>query len=110
MSNNIELSDRTMANAEEEDVKCIMEKNLNFTGLIMVKKHLFSSYTLNNCVTYCLKHWPDHAYVLISYEDDIFSPDEFKCMCAHKHAFDKNKRLPEFKCSNKCPESQDKYR
>ena len=97
-------------NVEEEDVTCIDESNLNFTALNMVKNHLTPDYTLQSCVTHCLQHWPDYAYVLISYADDFFSPDDFKCMCAHKDAFEHTNRLPEYKCSQYCPGSKDKYR
>ena len=110
-----ELTKRSAAEKAKDDdnyeeVKCIKEENLNFDALKMVKSHLFDKYTLNNCVTYCLKHWPDYDYVLISYADDIWSPDDFACMCAHKEAFRDNVRLQEYQCSNMCPESHEKYR
>ena len=83
---------------------------MNYTSLVMVKKHVVGKYTLNNCVTYCLQHWPDHAYVLISYDDNFLIKDDYKCMCAHKENFQNNKRLKEYKCDQFCLESKDKYR
>ena len=100
----------TSGDKDDDEVKCIKEDNLNFHSIVMIKNHLIGEYTLHNCVTHCLQLWPDHAYVLISYADDFFTPDDFKCMCAHKDGFQDNVRLPEFKCNNMCPESQDKYR
>ena len=97
--------------SEDEQVRCIIdEANLNFNELKMVKKNNFPKYTLANCVAHCLQHWPDHEYILISYADDIFTSDDFKCMCANKKAFAENQRLQEYKCNNMCPESNDKYR
>ena len=76
----------------------------------MTKRDIFSTYTLDECVTYCLHTWPHYSYILISYENNVFSRDAYNCMCAHKHAFDKNTRLPEYKCNNMCPGNNEKYR
>ena len=102
--------------ATEDEIKCIHEKSqggsntLNFSSLVMASRDIFSTYSLNECVMYCLQHWPDYPYVLISYEDDVWSKDEYNCMCAYKTAFHKNAILPEYKCNNKCPGNKDKYR
>ena len=110
---NIFLKDESFIrkeNTEEEEVTCIDESKLNFTALKMIKNDLTPDYTIQSCVKHCLQHRPEYEYVLISYADDFFSPDDFKCMCAHKEAFKNTNRLPEYKCSQHCPESNGKYR
>ena len=109
-----EISQRAVQETDEDLVKCINEgKNmLNFSALLMVSRDAFSTYKLNECVIYCLQQSPNYpiTHVLISYEDDIFSKDEYNCMCAQKNAFSRNARIPEYKCNNKCPGNNEKYR
>ena len=116
MANSGQIGQRAAEETEEDLIKCINagkmengENALNFSALLMVSRDAFSTYKLNECVVKCLQLL-FYSHVLISYEDDIFSKDEYNCMCAQENAFSRNARLPEYKCNNKCPGNNEKYR
>ena len=114
-TNSAQIGKRAAVEKEEDLVTCIdtkLKNVLNFSALLMVSRDAFSTYKLNECVIYCLQQSPNYpiTHVLISYEDDIFSKDEYNCMCAQKNAFSRNARIPEYKCNNKCPGNNEKYR
>ena len=64
----------------------------------------FKSYSLKECVNFCLLETESAKFALVSYSRHAILGDKFICACSKDFAaFEKVKQVPESACDQKCP-------